>query len=93
MLEGRFDNRVARFKAPLGVSLVGRLEVPTVGFRYLEFRLDRFEITVSPPYPSPALQESSKHLSADPALRLNAGPRDHSRMRLTDRSWLKVCTR
>jgi hypothetical protein len=70
MLEGRSDNRVARLEAPLEVSLAVRLDVP-VDFRYLDFRLDRFEITVSPPHPT-ALQQASKHLGADPALRPSA---------------------
>ena len=49
MLEGRSDNRVACLEGPLEVSLARRLDVRTVGFRCLEFRLDCFEITVSPP--------------------------------------------
>jgi hypothetical protein len=49
MLEGRSDSRVVRLIALLETSLAGRLDVPTVDFRYLDFRLDGFEITVSPP--------------------------------------------
>jgi hypothetical protein len=52
MLEGRSANRVARLEAPLELSLARRLSVRAVDFRYLDFGLDRFEITVSPPYPA-----------------------------------------
>jgi hypothetical protein len=34
---------------PLEASLAARLDVPTVDFPSLDFRLDRFVITVSPP--------------------------------------------
>ena len=52
MLEGRSANRVARLEAPLELSLARRLSVRAVDFRYLDFGLDRFEITVSPPSPA-----------------------------------------
>jgi soluble lytic murein transglycosylase len=51
MLAGRFDKRVARLEAPLDVALAGGLDTRAVDFRTLDFRLDRFEITVSPPHP------------------------------------------
>jgi hypothetical protein len=51
MHAGRSDNRVSRLDAALDVALAGRLDVRAVDFRTLDFRLDRFEITVSPPHP------------------------------------------
>jgi hypothetical protein len=51
MHEGRSGRRVARLEAPLGVFFAGCLDVPTADFLYLDFRFDRFEITVSPPHP------------------------------------------
>jgi hypothetical protein len=49
MLEGRSASRVARLEDPLEASLAARLDVLTVDFPSLDFRLDRFVITVSPP--------------------------------------------
>jgi hypothetical protein len=50
MLAGRSANRVFRLEAALDVAMAGRLGPRAVDFRTLEFRLDRFEITVSPPH-------------------------------------------
>jgi hypothetical protein len=47
MLEGRSDSRVARWEVLLEVSFA---DIPTAEFRYLDFRFERFEITVSPPH-------------------------------------------
>jgi hypothetical protein len=55
MLEGRSDGRVARLAGPLEGSFAGRLDVPTVDFRYLDLRFNRFELTVSPPHPHSTL--------------------------------------
>jgi hypothetical protein len=52
MLDGRSAGRVGRLEGPLEVSLPARLDVLTVDFPSLDFRLDRFVITVSPPPPT-----------------------------------------
>ena len=67
MLAGRSDNRVARLEAALDFALAGRLVARAADLRTLDFRVDRFEITVSPPHPQGAWQEASKQLGADPA--------------------------
>jgi hypothetical protein len=67
MLAGRSAGRVARLEAALDVALAVRLDARAVDFPTLDLRLDRFEITVSPPHPQGALQEASKQLGADPA--------------------------
>src|SRR5215471_3094626 len=51
MFKGRSESRCARLEVRLGVSLAARLGVRTVDFRSLDCRLDRLEITISPPHP------------------------------------------